>query len=143
MDQWLKTGTLKRSASKTEIRTTDLAAMEITVDQQDDNHEKCKGRLIGLLSFLKYVRPRWPSGKALTSGPEGRNTIPLKIRRVWGLLHAKSYVVVKRPPVGVARKFGEGVPAQVSSSSSDRGSKLRGPSLNSPRVASKGDVKIT
>ncbi|GBN03998.1 hypothetical protein AVEN_177859-1 [Araneus ventricosus] len=29
----------KRSAYRTEIRTTDLAAMEITVDQQDDNHE--------------------------------------------------------------------------------------------------------
>ncbi|GBO13871.1 hypothetical protein AVEN_246199-1 [Araneus ventricosus] len=28
-----------RSASRTEIRTTDLAAMEITVDYQDDNHE--------------------------------------------------------------------------------------------------------
>ncbi|GBM07457.1 Zinc finger BED domain-containing protein 5 [Araneus ventricosus] len=39
MDKWLKTGTLKRSASRTEIRTTDLAAMDITVDQQDDNHE--------------------------------------------------------------------------------------------------------
>ncbi|GBM13198.1 hypothetical protein AVEN_214917-1 [Araneus ventricosus] len=39
MDKWLKTGTLERSASKTEIRTTDLAAMAITVDQQDDNHE--------------------------------------------------------------------------------------------------------
>ncbi|GBM55350.1 Zinc finger BED domain-containing protein 5 [Araneus ventricosus] len=39
MDKWLKTGTLKRSASRTEIRTTDLAAMEITVDQQDDNYE--------------------------------------------------------------------------------------------------------
>ncbi|GBM33134.1 Zinc finger BED domain-containing protein 5 [Araneus ventricosus] len=39
MDKWLKTGTLKRSASRTEIRNTDLAAMEITVDQQDDNHE--------------------------------------------------------------------------------------------------------
>ncbi|GBM76070.1 hypothetical protein AVEN_167490-1 [Araneus ventricosus] len=36
-----------------------------------------------------------------------------------------------------------GVPAQVSSSSSDRGSKLRGPSQNSPRVASKRDVNIT
>ncbi|GBM62291.1 hypothetical protein AVEN_113329-1 [Araneus ventricosus] len=48
-----------------------------------------------------------------------RNPIPLKIRRVWGLLHAKSYVVVKRPPVGVVRKFGERVAAQVSSSSSD------------------------
>ncbi|GBL98776.1 SCAN domain-containing protein 3 [Araneus ventricosus] len=39
MYKWLKTGTLKRSASRSEIRTTDLAAMEITVDQQDDNHE--------------------------------------------------------------------------------------------------------
>ncbi|GBN48230.1 hypothetical protein AVEN_39596-1 [Araneus ventricosus] len=37
MDKWLKTGT--RSASRTEILTTDLAAMETTVDQQDDNHE--------------------------------------------------------------------------------------------------------
>ncbi|GBM18459.1 hypothetical protein AVEN_66819-1 [Araneus ventricosus] len=86
------------------------------------------------------VRPRWPSGKVSTSGPEGRNPIPLKIRRVWGLLHVKSYVVVKRPPVGVAWKFGEGVPAQVSSSSSDRGSKLRGPSQNSPRVAQNGTL---
>ncbi|GBL53472.1 hypothetical protein AVEN_134687-1 [Araneus ventricosus] len=39
MGKWLKTRTLKRSTSRTEIRTTDLAAMEITVDQQDDNHE--------------------------------------------------------------------------------------------------------
>ncbi|GBN83590.1 hypothetical protein AVEN_46040-1 [Araneus ventricosus] len=39
MDKWVKTGTLKTSASRTEIRTTDLTAMEITVDQQDDNHE--------------------------------------------------------------------------------------------------------
>ncbi|GBL87125.1 hypothetical protein AVEN_218808-1 [Araneus ventricosus] len=39
MDKWLKTGTHKRSTSRTEIRTTDLAAMEITVDQQDDNRE--------------------------------------------------------------------------------------------------------
>ncbi|GBO22785.1 hypothetical protein AVEN_189238-1, partial [Araneus ventricosus] len=39
MDKLSKTGTLKKSASRNEIRTTDLAAMEITVDQQDDNHE--------------------------------------------------------------------------------------------------------
>ncbi|GBO19210.1 hypothetical protein AVEN_188926-1 [Araneus ventricosus] len=50
-------------------------------------------------------------------------------------VQAKSYVVAKCPPVDVAWKFGEVVPAQVSSSSSDHGSKLRGPSLNSPRVA--------
>ncbi|GBL91835.1 JmjC domain-containing protein 7 [Araneus ventricosus] len=52
-------------------------------------------------------------------------------------------VVAKRPPVGVVRKFGEGVPAWVSSSSSDCSSKLRGPSQNSPSVASKWDVNIT
>ncbi|GBN92430.1 hypothetical protein AVEN_199534-1 [Araneus ventricosus] len=38
MGKWLKTGTLKKSASRTEFRT-DFADMEITVDQQDDNHE--------------------------------------------------------------------------------------------------------
>ncbi|GBM34897.1 hypothetical protein AVEN_41448-1 [Araneus ventricosus] len=89
------------------------------------------------------MRPRWPSGKVGTGGSQARNPIPSKIRLVWGLLHSKSYVVAKRPPAGVARKFGEGMPAQVSSSSSDRGSKLRGPSLNSPRAASKRDFNIT
>ncbi|GBN50622.1 hypothetical protein AVEN_201653-1 [Araneus ventricosus] len=39
MDKWMKTETLMISTSRTEIRTTDLAAMEITVDQQDDNHD--------------------------------------------------------------------------------------------------------
>ncbi|GBO38926.1 hypothetical protein AVEN_240257-1 [Araneus ventricosus] len=54
-----------------------------------------------------------------------------------------SYVVAKRSSAGVVQKFGEEVPAQVSSSSSDRGSKLRGLSQNSSRVASKRDVNIT
>ncbi|GBM20786.1 hypothetical protein AVEN_108239-1 [Araneus ventricosus] len=92
---------------------------------------------------LPNLRSRWPSGNVWTGGSQVRNPIPLKIRRVWGLLHAKSYVVAKRPPVGVARKFGEGMPAQASSSPSERGSKLRGPSPNSLRVASKRDVNIT
>ncbi|GBO30512.1 hypothetical protein AVEN_226915-1 [Araneus ventricosus] len=52
-----------------------------------------------------------------------------------GHVDVKSYIVAKRPPVGVSWKFGEGVPAQASSLSSDRGSKLRGLSQNSPRVA--------
>ncbi|GBN94595.1 hypothetical protein AVEN_271156-1 [Araneus ventricosus] len=72
-----------------------------------------------------------------SGGSQVRNPIPLKIRRAWGLLHSKSYIVAKRPPVG------EGVPAQVSSSSSDVGSKLRSQSLNSPRVSSKWDVNLT
>ncbi|GBN44924.1 hypothetical protein AVEN_155620-1 [Araneus ventricosus] len=58
MDKWLKTGTLKRSASRTEIRTTDLAAMEITVDQQDDNHEvqmptDCPVQVRNKIDFVK------------------------------------------------------------------------------------------
>ncbi|GBM11675.1 hypothetical protein AVEN_16975-1 [Araneus ventricosus] len=65
-------------------------------------------------------------------GPQARNSIPPKIRRVWGLLHVKSWR-------GCLER---GVPAQVSSSSSDLGSKLRGPPQNSPRVDSKLDVNI-
>ncbi|GBN99112.1 hypothetical protein AVEN_228780-1 [Araneus ventricosus] len=45
---------------------------------------------------------RWPSGKV--SAP-----IPLKICRILGLLHAKSYVGVKCPPDDVVRKLGEEV----------------------------------
>ncbi|GBO28066.1 hypothetical protein AVEN_37790-1, partial [Araneus ventricosus] len=40
-------------------------------------------------------RPRWPSGKISDSEPAGfqaRNPNPLKIPRVLGLLHVKSYV---------------------------------------------------
>ncbi|GBL94707.1 hypothetical protein AVEN_84012-1 [Araneus ventricosus] len=59
------------------------------------------------------------------------------------MLHAKLYVAAKRSLVGEAWKVGEGVTAQVSSSSSDHGSKFRGPSQNSPRVDSKWDGNIT
>ncbi|GBM20784.1 hypothetical protein AVEN_108237-1 [Araneus ventricosus] len=44
----------------------------------------------------------------------------------------KSYAVIKRPRGGVVRKFGEGMPAQVSSSSSDRGSELRAQTDRTP-----------
>ncbi|GBM63673.1 hypothetical protein AVEN_112837-1 [Araneus ventricosus] len=43
-----------------------------------------------------------------SGGFQVRNPIPPKIRRVWGLLPLKSYVVPKRPPVGVVRKLGKG-----------------------------------
>ncbi|GBN38362.1 hypothetical protein AVEN_220972-1 [Araneus ventricosus] len=49
-------------------------------------------------------RPRWPSGKVSTSGPEDsryETRFPTKISRVWRLLHIKSYVMAKRPFVGV------------------------------------------
>ncbi|GBM33307.1 hypothetical protein AVEN_101636-1 [Araneus ventricosus] len=52
--------------------------------------------------------PRWHSGKGLDFGVGGfqvRSPIPLKIRHVLGLLHVKSCVGVKRPPVGVVQKY--------------------------------------
>ncbi|GBL88461.1 hypothetical protein AVEN_159060-1 [Araneus ventricosus] len=87
---------------------------------------------------------RWLSGKVLAlrpqvSKPDSTEDPPC----MRAPLHAKSYVGDKRPPAGVVWKFGEGVPAQVSSSSSDSGSKLRDPSQNIPFVASKRDANIT
>ncbi|GBN81864.1 hypothetical protein AVEN_231473-1 [Araneus ventricosus] len=38
-------------------------------------------------------------------GLQVRNTIPLEIRCVWGLLDVKSYVVVKRLPAGLVRSL--------------------------------------
>ncbi|GBN27952.1 hypothetical protein AVEN_179277-1 [Araneus ventricosus] len=58
------------------------------------------------------------------------------------LLQVKSYVEAKRPLPGMVLKFGEEVPARVSSSSSDCGSKLRDPSENNPRVASKRNINV-
>ncbi|GBM00689.1 hypothetical protein AVEN_118032-1 [Araneus ventricosus] len=55
MDKWLKTGTLQRKkpASTTEIRTTDLAATELTWISKMIIM-KCKGRLIDLLSTVYW-----------------------------------------------------------------------------------------
>ncbi|GBN82796.1 hypothetical protein AVEN_206968-1 [Araneus ventricosus] len=53
-----------------------------------------------------------------------RNPIPLKIRRVWSLLHVKSYVLAKPAPPGVVGKFQEREPAHLSSSSFHSDSKL-------------------
>ncbi|GBN25562.1 hypothetical protein AVEN_230092-1 [Araneus ventricosus] len=64
----------------------------------------------------------WPSGEVSVLGQKNSR---FKIHRVWGLLHVKSYEVAKRPTIGVVCKFGEELPVQVSSSSSDHGSKLR------------------
>ncbi|GBM82176.1 hypothetical protein AVEN_40258-1 [Araneus ventricosus] len=63
-----------------------------------------------------------------------RNPIRLKIRRVFGLLQVKSYVRSQPSSRWCGVKIWRSEPAQVLSSSSDRDSKLRGPSQNSPRV---------
>ncbi|GBN96572.1 hypothetical protein AVEN_180189-1 [Araneus ventricosus] len=96
------------------------ADLKCTEHQDEASNTDLKPKWHGYIRCPKKVEqafislnigPRWPSGKVPTSGPEGRrfrNPIPPKIRRVWGLLHAKPYAVAKRPPVGVARKLGEG-----------------------------------
>ncbi|GBM70907.1 hypothetical protein AVEN_238066-1 [Araneus ventricosus] len=46
----------------------------------------------------------WPSGNVSASAGrfQARNPTPLKIRCVWGLLDAKSYIVDKAFPTGVS-----------------------------------------
>ncbi|GBN01326.1 hypothetical protein AVEN_24144-1 [Araneus ventricosus] len=73
------------------------------------------------------IGPRWPCGKIPAAGPESPRLETRFHRRSGvyaGLLHVKSYVIAKRSPASVTRKLGEeGMPAQTSSSSPDRGSK--------------------
>ncbi|GBM24251.1 hypothetical protein AVEN_22581-1 [Araneus ventricosus] len=83
------------------------------------------------------MRPRWPSGKVSTSGLDGR-----RLDSMYGARCTLNHTSWPNALPLVWRGSLE-VPCQVSSSSSDRCSKLRGPSLNSPRVASKGDDNLT
>ncbi|GBN26701.1 hypothetical protein AVEN_174784-1 [Araneus ventricosus] len=93
--------------------------------------------------FSKIGRPRWPSGKVLALEQEGSILeTRCKFAVNGGLLHFKPYVVSQTSSAGVVQTVGEGMQTQVSSTSSDRGSKLRNPSKNSLRVASKWDVNI-
>ncbi|GBM84883.1 hypothetical protein AVEN_49930-1 [Araneus ventricosus] len=99
-----------------------------------------------ICSSSQSLGPRWPIGKAPASWPKGSRLEtrfhPGSAVHV-GPLHLKAYIGTKRSTVGMVRKLGERVPAQALSSSSDRGSKLRGPSQNSPRVVSKRVINIT
>ncbi|GBM05622.1 hypothetical protein AVEN_202254-1 [Araneus ventricosus] len=78
-------------------------------------------------------------GKVSASGLEGSRfpTRFLLTASVWGWCMLNLTPRKKHPSTGVARKYEEGVLNQVSPSSSDIGSKLRGPSQNSPCEASK------
>ncbi|GBM67812.1 hypothetical protein AVEN_88503-1 [Araneus ventricosus] len=90
--------------------------------------------------------PRWTSGKVSTSGPEGRRFETRFHRRsaVYGARCTPNHTWRTNVLPLMWRGCSErGVPAQAPSFSSDRGSKLRDPSLNSPRVVSRRDVNIT
>ncbi|GBL84899.1 hypothetical protein AVEN_42175-1 [Araneus ventricosus] len=103
------------------------------------SHQKCWS--------VSNFRPWLSSGKISGLGGERfqvRNPIPPKIRRACG--HGARKVIRRGSNVFPLVRFGSyerGVPVQVSSSSSDSDSKLRDPSPNSLRVASKRDVNIT
>ncbi|GBN29162.1 hypothetical protein AVEN_246418-1 [Araneus ventricosus] len=85
-----------------------------------------------LFTFSSLIRKEGRGGIVVRCWPRSNvfhvrdPTPPIPV--VLGLLHAKSYVGDKRPPVGVMRKLGESMPTPASSSSSDRGSKCRCPS---------------
>ncbi|GBL81544.1 hypothetical protein AVEN_76638-1, partial [Araneus ventricosus] len=64
------------------------------------------------------VRSRRLSRRVPGSKPNSTEDLPRM-----GLLEAKSYAVTNWPPADGVRKFGEGVPARVWSSSSDHGSR--------------------
>ncbi|GBN43514.1 hypothetical protein AVEN_9096-1 [Araneus ventricosus] len=86
-------------------------------------------------------RPRWLGlgfGGFRASKPDSTED-PMLL----GLLHVKSYVGRQTPSRWCGAEVWRGMLAQVSSSSSDRGSKLGGPSHDSPRVASKRDDNVT
>ncbi|GBL88311.1 hypothetical protein AVEN_102986-1 [Araneus ventricosus] len=69
---------------------------------------------------------RGRGGKVSTSGPEG-SRFQTRFHRITaaeaGLVHVKS-AGAKCPPAGVVRKFGEGMPAQMTSSSPDHAIKI-------------------
>ncbi|GBN31100.1 hypothetical protein AVEN_48529-1 [Araneus ventricosus] len=84
-----------------------------------------------------FSRPRWPSGKVSTSGPEGRGIETRFHRRSAMYVVCCTLISGQTYSRWCGAEFGEGVPAQVSCSSCERGSRIRGQSLNNPRVASK------
>ncbi|GBO45636.1 hypothetical protein AVEN_202513-1, partial [Araneus ventricosus] len=71
------------------------------------DYHRVRGRVV--------ERSRLWSRKVSGSEPDSR-----KICRVLGQLRVRSYIGAKRPPFGVVWELGEGVRAQVSSSSSEQ-----------------------
>ncbi|GBM55794.1 hypothetical protein AVEN_109237-1 [Araneus ventricosus] len=106
-------------------------------------YSDCKFSDIWNLHKTEHKRP---SGKVAGLGPEGSRFETRFHRRsvlYWACCTLNHRHGSTRATAGVVRKFGEGVPAQVSFSSSGLGSKLRDLSQNSPRVALKWDTNIT
>ncbi|GBM85648.1 hypothetical protein AVEN_150176-1 [Araneus ventricosus] len=83
---------------------------------------------------------KWHGRRRVPGSRPDSNEDPTCMWACCTLSHAQA---IKRLPSGVVLKFGVGVPVQVSFSSSDGGSKLRGLSQNRLLVASKRDVNIT
>ncbi|GBM62631.1 hypothetical protein AVEN_187037-1 [Araneus ventricosus] len=92
--------------------------------------------LLGSGDLVVWSRPRGRG--VLGSKPDSTEELPRK--RVWCTLNPSGPNILM---LVWFRSLEREVPAQVSSTSSDKGSKLRGPSQNSPRVSSERDVNMT
>ncbi|GBM84515.1 hypothetical protein AVEN_246175-1 [Araneus ventricosus] len=88
----------------------------------------------------KFCGPSWPARKVSISGPEASGSKPDSTEEPSPKFF-KSIGAICHPEC-VMRKFGDGLPAQMPFSSSDRGSKLRCQAQNSPPVTSKRDFDI-
>ncbi|GBM75329.1 hypothetical protein AVEN_144155-1 [Araneus ventricosus] len=107
---------LVRRSRPSGIRTNTMLKQLVDVSSFSSHMStKSKGR-----SDL-VVSSRLRDRRASCSNPDSTED-PQSIRACGTLNHAA------RPPVGVVRMFEKGILAQVTSSSSDRGSELRGPS---------------
>ncbi|GBM72253.1 hypothetical protein AVEN_221186-1 [Araneus ventricosus] len=93
-------GTISHSAALQSVETLLACMGQIGFDYGDITAVR-RGGLV--------VRSRPRDRRVAGSKPDSTED-----RRAWGLFHAQSYVVAKRPPVGEARKLEEGAPAQVS-----------------------------
>ncbi|GBN42049.1 hypothetical protein AVEN_112849-2-1, partial [Araneus ventricosus] len=85
-------------------RVTQVEVKELS----SDRHYFALDALVLESAFGHILSSPWQGLGFGAGGFQARNPIPLKISHVWDLLHVKSYVVAKRPPVGVVWKFGEG-----------------------------------
>ncbi|GBM98020.1 hypothetical protein AVEN_87366-1 [Araneus ventricosus] len=89
------------------------------------------------LQISDKLRPRWVRFRLRgQKAPGSKHDSTKDPSCMWTCCTLNLTSWIKCPHACVVRKFGKGGADQVSSSSSDRDSKLRGPPQNNPRVAS-------
>ncbi|GBN23832.1 hypothetical protein AVEN_267269-1 [Araneus ventricosus] len=74
------------------VRRRNVSNVEIQQNPEIELFDDCV--FVFRIRESKHVNKstRWPNGEVSASGPWRSNQVPLKISRIWGLLHVKSYV---------------------------------------------------